>query len=247
MRDAFMTIRFSPQLNLRFGQFYPVFGLERLTSTSRLEVIDRTRMTDRITYERNPGVAILNLQPWRGWITYAFGAWNGPGQNQPDNNDAKDLVGRVAVAPPMVRGLAIGVNGASGEQPDGRRTRTGVDVLIDRPSFKIAVEGLRERYDAVPRRHGYYVLAVYRYHPPIATPHFRMLELAARYANFHDPTFARDATPAQSFIPRATDEIQFGANYYVNRNVRFQANVIVPVDDRDVPQSTVIGRLQAIF
>ena len=247
LRDAHMTLRLWPQFSIRIGQFYPRLGLERLTSTSRLEIIDRTSMTDRITYERNPGIAFLNLAPYKGWVTYSIGVWNGPGQNRADNNDAKDIVGRLVISPPTLPGLGFGINGASGDQPDGWRRRAGVDVLMDRPTFKVAVEALRERFEGQPDRDGYYVLAAYRIHPTTPTPHFRMLEFAARLASFRDPSAARDATPASSGVPATTDEIQFGGNYYVNRNVRLMANLIVPIDDRDAPRSTAIGRLQVIF
>jgi phosphate-selective porin len=91
------------------------------------------------------------------------------------------------------------------------------------------------------------VLGVYRIHPQQVTPHFRMLELVARYSSLDDPSGARPASPTRSLIPDTTAEFQFGGNYYVNRNVRFMANAIVPTDDREVPSATFIARLQIMF
>jgi hypothetical protein len=121
-------------------------------------------------------------------------------------------------------------------------------VSIDRRTFKVVAEAMREESDGTgPDRDGLYVLGVYRIHPKQVTPHFRMAELAARYQVAHDPTLARPASAERSAVPNTTREIQFGANYYVNRNVRFLANAIVPVDDRESPGTTFIGRMQVIF
>lgn len=247
LRDAHFTVRFAPQFNVRFGQFYPTYGLERLTSSSRLEAIDRTRLTERITYERNPGLMAMNLRPYAGWLSWSVGVFNGPGMNQSDNNDAKDLVARLVLTPPALAGFSIGVNGATGEQPEGDRDRAGIDVAYERGPVKVIVEGLRETMDGVPDRDGFYVLGVYRITPATVTPHFRMAELVARFVEFDDPTAERLATPTRSFMPAVTRELQFGGNYYVNRNTRFMLNAIFPVDDRDTPGPMLIGRLNMLF
>jgi phosphate-selective porin len=249
LRDGYITLRLVDWANVRFGQFYQPFGLERLTSTTRLEVIDRTQLTERIALTRDPGVMVFNAKPFFGWLSYSFDVSNGTGQNVNDNNDAKDVTGRLVLAPPQVRGLSIGVNASSGKQPSWTRNRSGVDVTFERGNIKVAAEALREESvdGPGPDRSGYYVIGVYRIHPRQVTPHFRMIELAARYTSLDDPSGARTATPTRSLIPETTSEFQFGANYYVNRNVRFMVNAIVPTDDRDVPSSTLIGRLQVIF
>jgi phosphate-selective porin len=246
LRDAYAVVQFSDQFQVRMGQFYPALGLERLTSTSRLEVIDRTHLTDALTYERNPGVAIANARPLKGWIGYNVGVFNGTGMNRTDDNDAKDVVGRVVITPPMVRGLAIGVSGGNGEQLLGERTRRGADISFDRGgAFKFAVEGLSETFERLPDRKGFYLLGAYRVRPATITPHFRMVEFAVRYLQMDDPIAARPATPTQSVIPTTTHDIQLGGNYYVNRIIRFMANAIVPLDDRNT--TTLIGRLQFGF
>jgi hypothetical protein len=246
LRDAYATVRFADQFQVRAGQFHPAMGLERLTSTARLEVIDRTRLTDLVTYERNPGVAVLNAHPYRGWLSYNVGAFNGSGMNRADENDAKDIVGRVVVTPPMLPGIAIGAGGGGGEQLLGTRKRMGADVVFDRGgAIKLAVEGLRETFEGLPDRSGFYVLGAYRIRPANVTPHFRMVEFAARYLQIDDPFTARPETPTHSAIPVTTREIQFGGNYYVNRIIRFMANAIVPLDERQA--MTFIARCQVGF
>lgn len=248
LRDAFVVLRFSPAATVRIGQFYQPFMLDRLTSTSRTEVIDRAFFTDRIALTRDPGVMLYNTRPFYGWLLYSLDVSNGSGMNVSDNNDAKDVTGRVVAAPKALGGLAIGANVSSGEQPEGTRTRSGIDVSIDKRRFKLVVEGVRERSDGTgPDRDGYYVLGVYRFHPKQVTRHFRMAEVAMRFTALDDPGAARVATSAQSLIPSTTRELQAGGNYYVNRNVRFMANIIVPADDRTAPSSTLISRMQIMF
>jgi hypothetical protein len=248
IRDAHITLRLVEWANVRFGQFYQPFSLDRLNSTSRLELIDRAPVTERIALTRDPGVMVFNARPFLGWLSYSLNVSNGTGQNVVDNNDAKDVTGRLVISHPLLRGFSVGLNGSSGDQPTGTRNRGGLDISIDKRAFKFVVEGLVEESDGTgPDRDGFYVLGVYRLHPRQVTPHFRMLEVAARYSSLDDPSGARLATPIRSFIPETTNEFQFGGNYHVNRNVRFLANAIVPVDDRDIPRATFIGRLQIIF
>ena len=248
LRDAYVTLRFIDWANVRVGQYYQPFSLDRLTSTSRQEMIERAPVTERIALTRDPGVMVFNARPFFGWLSYFLNVSNGTGMNVSDNNDAKEVTGRVVLTPAALRGISIGVNGSSGEQPTGTRNRGGVDVSIDKRAFKIAVEALVEESDGTgPDRDGFYVVGVYRIHPRQVTPHFRMVEFVARYASLTDPSGARPEAPGRSFIPDTTNEFQFGGNYHVNRNVRFQANTIVPADDRDVPSASVIARLQVMF
>jgi phosphate-selective porin len=249
LRDGYVTLRLADAANVRVGQFYQPFGLERLTSTTRLEVIDRTQLTERIALTRDPGIMVFNAKPFFGWLSYSLDVSNGTGQNVNDNNDGKDVTGRLVLAPPQIAGLSVGVNAGSGKQPAWTRNRSGVDVTFERGNAKIVAEALREESvdGPGPDRSGYYVYGVYRIHPRQITPHFRMLEFAARYTTLDDPSGARPASPTRSLIPDRTSEFQFGGNYYVNRNVRFMANAIIPTDDRDAPSSTLIARLQVSF
>ena len=108
------------------------FSLERLTGYSRLEVIDRSVIGASMTPSRDFGLMVFNTQPWRGWITYGAAIINGTGQNRADDNDAKDLVGRVATKVPRLPHLTVGVNAQTGEQAQGDRRRVGIDFNYER-------------------------------------------------------------------------------------------------------------------
>lgn len=248
LRDAYITLRLVDAAHVRIGQFYQPFSLDRLTSTSRNELIERAPVTDRIALTRDPGVMVFNAEPFFGWVSYNLEVSNGTGMNVGDNNDAKDVTGRLVVTPPRASGFGVGFNASRGEQPNGTRTRTGVDVSFDRRTVKIVAEVLRETSDGTGTdRDGFYVLGVYRFLRKQVTPHFRMAEVVARYAVLSDPTLARAGTQTISAIPGTTREFQVGANYHVNRNVRFLGQAILPVDDRVAPAATVIGRMQVMF
>lgn len=128
LRDAAIVIRLAPAIAVRVGQYTIPYSLERTTSTTTLEVIDRSVMGTLMTPARDMGLTVFSPKPIRGWLTYSASIINGSGQNQPDDNGAKDVVGRVTVHVPRVKGLRVGINGATGEQPVGDRHRGGVDV-----------------------------------------------------------------------------------------------------------------------
>jgi hypothetical protein len=123
------------------------------------------------------------------------------------------------------------------------------------PALKLSVEGLRQTRTGGATKNGFVVIGVYRIRPGRVTPHFRMLEFAARYVMLHDPE-AEDAAPdedgggaapAGGVVLATTRDVQAGVNYYVNRNVRLMANLIVPTDARRTPSGTLLTRLQIVF
>jgi hypothetical protein len=136
--------------------------------------------------------------------------------------------------------------------------RSTLGIQYDVPRWKILVEGVRQELGQNPASEGVVVLGAYRIRPQTVTPHFRLLELAARLFVFDDPASARGAAPEvpdedgggtpppTTDQPTTTRELQVGANYDVNRNVRIMGNVIVPVDDRP-SRTTLISRLQVVF
>jgi hypothetical protein len=265
LRNAFFVYRLHPFANVRLGQATPPMSIERGTSPTALEFIDRTRLTSQLTYPQDIGAIVFSDKPVGGWLNYTAGVINGAGFNRSDDNDAKDLVGRVEVLPPGLRHTSLVVSAATGQQPPRsstspvpfRRTRHTAGFQVDASNIKVTAEALRENNESLALRDGFLVSAVYRYHPHRVTPHFRMIEFAARYFTFDDPLSARGlpgtvdddaaAQTAVSVVPVTTREFQAGGNYYANRNVRVIVNVIVPVDERTTPGTTLASRFQVVF
>ena len=259
LRNAFLTLRFTDQLNVRVGQATPPSGLERGTSPLAIELIDRSPVTTKLTYALDVGVTVTNADPYRGWLSYAVSLFNGSGLNRSDENDGKDMVARLQITPPRAPGFSVVATGGGGTATEGPRRLAGLGAHNDVPAFKVLVEGLQRSYERLPTSQGVVIMGVYRIRPRTVTPHFQKAELAARYSVLDDPASAHgqgptvidedapaDAAPV-GFVPATTRELQFGGNYYVNSNIRFMLNAIMPVDDRSSPLLTVVARLQLVF
>lgn len=86
-----------PGARLRVGQFKPIFGLERGESTNftdfnELSLATATGASFNSTYDRG---LMLFGSPFKGTY-YNLSYVNGSGQNNDDNGNSKDYVGRVA-------------------------------------------------------------------------------------------------------------------------------------------------------
>ncbi len=254
LRNAFVMIRLSDQLTVRLGQATLPSGIERSTSTLNLDFIDRSRATNGLSPGRESGVTFMNTDPFRGWASYSLSLFNGNGFNRADDNSAKDVSGWLSIMPPAIDGLSIITTGGTGEQPDGRRTRAGFGVQYDVRSLKVLAEGLRQTHADLPAARGAVASVMYRFHPEQITPHFRMLEVAARYSVLDDPhpngggTGSPDEDGAGSgAVGDVAREIQLGVNYFVNSYARFTGNVMIPNDDREASGPIFLTRLQVVF
>jgi len=253
LRNAFLIVRLADQLSVRVGSAVLPSGIERSTSTLNLDFIDRSRATNGLSAGRETGVTFMNTSPFRRWASYSVSIFNGNGFNRADDNSAKDLSAWLSLTPPAIDGLSIVTTGGIGEQPDGRRTRAGFGVQYDVRSLKVMAEGLRQTLEELPAARGAVAAVVYRFHPEEITPHFRRLEIAARYSILDDPhpdgggTGSPDEDGAGSGdVGAVAREVQLGVNYFVNSNVRCTWNMMVPTDDRDA-SPLFVTRLQVVF
>jgi hypothetical protein len=238
LRDAYLQFTATPQLAIRYGQMVAPFSLERLTTYTKLELIDRSVIAS-MAPSRDIGLMVFNVQPWRGWVTYGAAIINGTGQNRADDNNAKDVVGRVATKVPRLAHLTAGVNAQTGEQAQGGRRRLGADLNYEAPQYRFAVERVSQRRDYATRvdAAGFTVIGAYKHHAPQPTPHYAGYELAARYVDVND-----DAETLTSH------QLQAGGTYFVTPTLRVQSNVILPIGD-DQPHHTARwwSRLQFNF
>jgi hypothetical protein len=229
LRDAYLQFAAHPQFAIKIGQMVAPFSLERLTTYTKLELIDRSVIGASMVPSRDVGLMVFNHQPWRGWLTYGAAVINGTGQNRADDNNAKDVVGRVATKVPRLTHLTVGVNAQAGEQAAGPRRRVGVDLNYEARDYRIAVERVSQRRDVATRidAAGFSVIGAYKHHVEHATPHYAGYELAARYVDAHD-----DANVLTSH------QLQAGGTYFVTPALRLQSNLVVPIGD-DQPRHSV--------
>jgi phosphate-selective porin OprO/OprP len=100
VQDAYVNIRIVKQIQLRAGKFKPPVGLERLQSDPDLQLMERGLPTNLVP-DRDIGVQ-LHGELFDGVVNYAGGIFNGSGDGvngDTDNNDKKDLDGRIFVRP----------------------------------------------------------------------------------------------------------------------------------------------------
>jgi phosphate-selective porin len=237
LRDAYIILKYVPAATVLIGQTVMPYGLERYVfSSNRLPFTERG--VNNLAPGRDAGIMVYNARPFFGWLSYAGAVVNGTGQNTTDNNSAKDMMMRVSLAPSRVPGFSIGVNGATGEQPDGRRSRAGADLWYESRRYHAAVEFLRETNDrpsAPPRQNGFYAQGAWRAYPNAPRRGFDHLELGARYARI------------DGAVPEV-NQVDLAVNYYAHRNLRFMFDVIVPADPAPTePRATLHARVNIIF
>ena len=222
LRDAYLQFTATPQFAVRYGQLVAPFSLERLTCYTKLEVIDRSVIGTAMAPSRDVGLMVFNVAPWRGWITYGAAIINGTGQNRADDNNAKDVVGRVVTKVPRARASRARRQRA-GRGPGRRRSAAG----RRRPELRGArlPDRGRARVAAARIRHDRRHVGVQRHRRLQAScaagdDALRRLRAGARYVDVDD-----DA------IVLTSHQLQAGGTYFVTPALRVQSNVVLPIGD----------------
>jgi phosphate-selective porin OprO and OprP len=179
--DAYAEIKIADYFMITVGQFKIPFSLENLTSSNKLEVIDRSlavealvaRGTDVIGNQNGRDIGLQiggTLIKSKGLplLEYRLGVFNGSGINLADTaNEAKDIGGRIILSP--VKGLSIGTGLYNGwgkaVKPDYRgqsqvRNRYGVDASYTTTRLSLKGEYLYG-VDGITDRQGWYLQAGY--------------------------------------------------------------------------------------
>lgn len=231
--DAYAELKLNDYFNFTIGQAKIPFSLENLSSSNKLELIDRSQVVEALTARgkdvggnqngRDIGIQLggtLLKSKDRPVLDYRVGVYNGSGINAVDNNEKKDFASRLIVHP------AAGLN-ISGALYNGSRyiaeVKTGTTVTspaknVDRDRYGFDVNydfrnlALRGEYihgtDDKIDREGYYLQASYYFLE-------KKLQLLAKY-DFYDADLSVDKN--------ASTWVVLGANYNFNPNVRLQPN-----------------------
>ncbi len=163
---------------LSFGQFLVPFGLERLTSSAKLDTINVSTITGQID-SRDIG-AFLDYPFMEGKLGLQLAMTNGTGTNAAENNDEKDYYVRFTAKPWQgsegpADGLLIGAAYNIGEQQeldaegvdlgDFERTRWVGTVQWVYEQFKVQGEYIDLKQDLAAggstKTDGWYILASY--------------------------------------------------------------------------------------
>ncbi|MBU8921311.1 MAG: OprO/OprP family phosphate-selective porin [Bacteroidales bacterium] len=145
--DAFITYtRFGEKAKISFGQFKQPFGLERNTSCSALNTVERSMVTDNLAMDRDMGVMLLGTLG--GKFNYSVAVMNGVGLNQEDGNKGKDFVGRATYSPCSRVTVGTGFKFGNAESndkdavdpDDDKFTRFGLDFTAEYKDFMLQGE-----------------------------------------------------------------------------------------------------------
>lgn len=135
-------------LSVRFGQFKNGLSIENRVSPTNSEVIDVcsesvTYLTGcgsdplyGVQYGRDLGMALYG-EVAKGKLYYELGVMNGQGINKKDNNNAKDLIGRIELRP--AKGLNIVASGQLGRG-------NAVATSVYNPDIQVGQNYKRNRY-----------------------------------------------------------------------------------------------------
>jgi len=227
MIDAYGEIKLSDYFTFTAGQFKIPFSMENLTSSNKLEMIDRSQVVEALVARskdvignqngRDIGVqlgGILLKVKDMPVIEYRIGVFNGSGINVADTaNNEKDITGRLIFTP--IKGFSLGGGYYKGWdkaiKPDvaGKsqtRNRFGAEFSYVLSRFSLKGEYISGK-DGKTNRAGWYVQTGY-YVIPLK------LQVLAKY-DVYDPNTSAPKNISTNYV--------FGANYNFNNWSRLQA------------------------
>jgi len=171
LKYAYLNCSYLPDLQVRAGQFKAPFSREYLTSMPDVDTIERSMITENLVPKYDIGLMLHGPKVLGGVLNYGIGVFNGYGANNSDENDDKDLIARLVLAPfvtsdvAVVKGLEIGGSYQFGRQLKyefqpklptdwamfkkttcrGDRERYGVDLAYKIGPFKLQGEYIYQR------------------------------------------------------------------------------------------------------
>lgn len=233
--DATAMYTFAPELKITIGQFKVPFSLENLTSSHKLETINRSQVVEALVARgkdvignhngRDIGLQLSgNLLEIKNQelLEYAFGIFNGAGTNTQDVNINKDYVGRLIIHP--LPGLDIGgayYRGYAGKSSVGkRRDRAGAEISYSLTPLTVKGEFIYGK-DSVTEKIGWYAQAGI-----FAVP--KILQFVVRYDSYD---------PDLKISDNITNVVLAGVNLFITKWTFLQTNYEVkyvhPDDIRD--------------
>lgn len=241
--DGTIGYKVTPYLKLTGGQFKIPFSQENLTSSPKLETMNRSQVVEALVARgadvignqngRDIGLqasgSFLPIKDTYFLFDYAVGVLNGAGINKTDNNEQKDFVGRLVFRP--IKDLSVGSSfyaGRSGvSTARGDRDRIGAEFAYVHDPFSLKGEYIRGK-DSATHKDGWYLQAGYFVIP-------QKLQGVFKFDTFD---------PNTKLKKNETDIYTFGANWYFNKWTFLQVNYEWK-DERgkDKPNNALIGQL----
>ncbi len=237
--DAAVEISSIPYATLSFGQFKVPFSLENLTSSSALDLVNRTQTVEQLCPGQDIGSAGRDIGVAASGkfsiLEYTLGVFNGSGINRTDMNDQKDIIGRLILRP--LNSLVIGVSHYIGDQrpifgaAHVNRDRTGVDVFFSKGPAFIKGEYIFAKNDQ-DESAGWYVRGAYSFIP----------EKLQALINYDSYDWDLD------LAGNRMDVLTFGVNWYFSQKTKLQINYEHHRDEfSDTTYDVFLAQFQAYF
>jgi phosphate-selective porin len=253
--DAYTTYKVFDFLKFTAGQFKVPFSLESLISDSQLEFIDRSqvvnalggRQTDVIGNQQGRDIGIqvggsfAKLDNKQYLFDYTIGLINGAGYDvTTDNNQHKDIVGRLTVHPitnlqvsgDFYNGQGYYILSGAKTATNNKRNREGIDARYVIGGLSLQAE-FDKGTDATIKRQGWYGQASYFVLP-------KHLQLGVKYDTYD---------PNSITTNDATNVYTGAASWYFNDWAKFTLNYLVKHEDAptQVPNNIFEAQLQLTF
>jgi phosphate-selective porin OprO and OprP len=157
LQDGWLNIAYFPQAQLQLGKYKAPVNMERLQSDPYIEFIQRSEVQNLVP-NRDIGAEIQGAF-FDSRLSYQIALMNGVPNNtasvDSDNNDSKDLVGRVFLTPfrrsekEWIKGFGVGLGGSYGNE---RGNTTSVYKTWGQSTWfsynsGVTASGLRTRLD----------------------------------------------------------------------------------------------------
>jgi len=246
--DAYAEYKLNKIVVFTLGQFTVPFSLENTTPELSMESIDRSQAVEALVGRtkdiignqggRDIGIQVggslveLNNSPL---IEYKLGLFNGAGVNTSDNNNDKDVVGRVLLHP--IKGIDVGGSfyngmGYYGQMPKNHiRNRYGCDIALKFANATFRAEYLHGK-DSTINRAGFYLQAGYY----IIS---KTLQLLAKYDTYN---------PNKDVSHNSTTNYIIGVNYNFTENIRLQASYSIRKEESvEIKNNYAVVEFQIAF
>ena len=268
--DAYVTFKPYEFLKVTTGQFYIPFSLENVTADRELSTIDRSQVVTALTGRdkdvignqngRDIGIRLSGsfIKLNEGFLLdYYLGYFNGSGINVADNNQAKDVAGRLVFHP--FKGFNIGGSFYNGldqwatetpaQMATHTRNRIGGEFSYKYRLFSLQGEYIQgqdgdviksDKSSASLNRAGWYALAGYYVVP-------NKLQVVARYDTY-DPNTINNESLVKGSTTDATTNYVGGINYFFTAWIKLQVDYSYRIEEGvQINNNLISAQLQIVF
>lgn len=249
LRNAFIEYTaFKPYAMVKVGQQKPSYSEEYWTSSSMIDTIERALPVTNLSAERDIGVNLLG-KLFDERVEYGIGVFNGSGINTNDDNDNKDIVGRLILSPfkghsEILNELRFGGGAWIGKQARSSssndindRDRYNALLSYKYKRLKLQSEYLFQEFDQTTgsekESDGWYIMGVFD-----VMQNYPLLQLVGKYEQYDPNTHSSG---------NRQDITTVGANYFFSKYTKIMANYRFRDEQTEIKNDEFLTQLQVKF